>query len=384
MPRDDSVIWSETELDELRRDFGDLYEGRTCLVTGADGFMGSHLTDALVQLGADVIAFVRATSSGALNNIGHLRPLLKRVVFADLTDKTSIDYLIRDLSGSADKPYVFHLGAQAHVGESWHRPYETVIANTIGTLNLLQSIVDHRLDVEKFDTAGTSEEYGNVREAVAHHHDYDELGGLILHERSPLNPKSIYATSKVAADFLTMNYHDAYGIPALVTRMFNNYGPRQNPRYVTGTIITQALEREQVELGQLEPLRDFCFCTDGVRGHLTVTAHGVPGDVYVYGQGENISMDDWTKLILRVGEEAGYWPAGREVVSTPARFRPGASEVMALRVGYDKLHEETGWKPRVSWEEGVRRTIAWYAANRERWVGRVDWLTGNTAGSTRA
>jgi dTDP-glucose 4,6-dehydratase len=384
MPRDDSVIWSETELDELRRDFADLYEGRTCLVTGADGFMGSHLTDALVQLGADVIAFVRATSSGALNNIGHLRPALKRVVFADLTDKTSIDYLIRDLSGSADKPYVFHLGAQAHVGESWHRPYETVIANTIGTLNLLQSIVDHRLEVEKFDTAGTSEEYGNVREAVAHHHDYDELGGLILHERSPLNPKSIYATSKVAADFLTMNYHDAYGIPALVTRMFNNYGPRQNPRYVTGTIITQALEREQVELGQLEPLRDFCFCTDGVRGHLTVTAHGVPGDVYVYGQGENISMDDWTKLILRVGEEAGYWPAGREVVSTPARFRPGASEVMALRVGYDKLHEETGWKPRVSWEEGVRRTIAWYAANRERWVGRVDWLTGNTAGSTRA
>src|SRR6478672_10425195 len=103
MPRDDTAIWSDTELDELRRDFADLYEGRTCLVTGADGFMGSHLTDALVQLGADVIAFVRATSSGALNNIGHLRPALKRVVFADLTDKTSIDYLIRDLSGSADK-----------------------------------------------------------------------------------------------------------------------------------------------------------------------------------------------------------------------------------------------------------------------------------------
>jgi dTDP-glucose 4,6-dehydratase len=384
MPRDDSVIWSESELDELRRDFADVYEGRTCLVTGADGFMGSHLTDALVHLGAEVIAFVRATSSGALNNIGHLRPALKRVVFADLMDKTSIDYLIRDLTHGADKPYIFHLGAQAHVGESWHRPYETVIANTLGTLNLLQSIVDHGLEVEKFDTAGTSEEYGNVREAVAHHHDYDELGGLILHERSPLNPKSIYATSKVAADFLTMNYHDAYGVPAIVTRMFNNYGPRQNPRYVTGTIITQALERQQVELGQLEPLRDFCFCTDGVRGHLTVTAHGVPGDVYVYGQGENISMDEWAKLILRVGEEAGYWPAGREVVSTPARFRPGASEVMALRVGYDKLHQETGWQPRVSWEDGVRRTIAWYAANRERWVGRVDWLTGNTAGSTRA
>ena len=190
----------------------------------------------------------------------------------------------------SDKPYVFHLGAQAHVGESWHRPYETVMANTIGTLNLLQSIVDWGLELEKFDTAGTSEEYGNVNESVAHHHDFDDAGSLILHERSPINPKSIYATAKVAADFLTMNYHDAFGVPGVVTRMFNNYGPRQNPRYVTGTIITQALTRPQVELGALDPLRDFCFCTDGVRGHLTVAAHGIAGDVYVYGQGENISM----------------------------------------------------------------------------------------------
>jgi dTDP-glucose 4,6-dehydratase len=375
MPRDDSVIWSESELDELRRDLGDVYEGRTCLVTGADGFMGSHLTDALVELGAEVIAFVRATSSGALNNIGHLRPQLSRVVFADLTDKTSIDYLMRDLKKAPDKPYVFHLAAQAHVGESWHRPYETVIANTIGTLNLLQSVIDYDVELEKFDTAGTSEEYGNVRESVAHQHDFDQLGSLILHERSPINPKSIYATSKVAADFLTMNYHDAYGVPGIVTRMFNNYGPRQNPRYVTGTIITQALERETIELGQLEPMRDFCFCTDGVRGHLTVAAHGIPGDVYVYGQGENISMGDWVQLILRIGEEEGYWPAGRQVVSTAERYRPGASEVMALRVGFEKLREETGWEPKLSWEEGIRRTIAWYAAHRARWIGRVDWQT---------
>ena len=379
MPGDDTTTWSQAELDALRTEFADAYRGRTCLVTGADGFMGSHLTEALVAVGANVVAFVRATSSGALNNIGHLRRDVT-VVFADLTDKTSVDYLLRDhLLTAPDRPFVFHLGAQAHVGESWHRPYETVMANTLGTLNLLQSIVDHDLELEKFDTAGTSEEYGNVREAVAHQHDFDELGGLILHERSPINPKSIYATSKVAADFLTMNYHDAYGVPGVVTRMFNNYGPRQNPRYVTGTIITQALTRPEVELGALEPLRDFCFTTDGVRGHLTVAAKGIPGDVYVYGQGENISMRDWSAKILEIGSANGFWGDDRHVVTNDQRLRPGATDVMALRVGYEKLNSETGWAPKVSWNEGILRTIRWYAENRERWLGRVDWLAPDRA-----
>ena len=370
--------WTEQDLAALRSEVGDAFAGRTCLITGADGFMGSHLTEALVELGANVIAFVRATSSGALNNIGDLQQRL-RVVFADLTDKTSIDYLMRDLAKAKDRPYLFHLGAQAHVGESWHRPYETVMANTIGTLNLLQSVVDNGVELEKFDTAGTSEEYGNVRDSVSHHHDFDELGGLILHERSPINPKSIYATAKVAADFLTMNYHDAYGIPGVVTRMFNNYGPRQNPRYVTGTIITQALSRPEIELGALDPLRDFCFCTDGVRGHLMVAAHGVPGDVYVYGQGENISMRDWVDLIVRVGHEHGYWGTDRHVVADETRLRPGTTDVMALRVGYEKLKRETGWEPKISWDEGVLRTIRWYAEQRHRWIGRVDWQTRERA-----
>ncbi|HSK15293.1 MAG TPA: GDP-mannose 4,6-dehydratase [Gaiellaceae bacterium] len=364
----------------FRDEFGSAFEGRTVLVTGADGFMGSHVTEALVELGADVLAFVRATSSGALHNIAHLKPRV-RLHWGELTDRHSVDRVVRTLAAAPDRPYVFHLAAQAHVGESWHRPYETVMANTVGTLNLLQSIVDWGVELEKLNTAGTSEEYGNVREAVAHHHDYDRDGSLILHERSPLNPKSVYATAKVAADFLTMNYHDAYGVPGVVTRMFNNYGPRQNPRYLTGTVITQALERDRVELGNLDPMRDFCYCADGVRGHLAVTLKGVPGDVYCYGQGRNISVRDWAGLTLAVGEREGYWPA-RELVSVQERFRPGASDVMALRVGYEKLHRETGWKPLLSWEEGLSRTIAWYAENRERWLGRVDWgLSGATVES---
>jgi dTDP-glucose 4,6-dehydratase len=368
----------ESHPTSLRDEIGAAFDGRTVLVTGADGFMGSHLLEALVELGADAHAFVRATSSGALNNISHLRGHLT-IHWGDLTDRHSVDRVIRSLREASGRPFVFHLAAQAHVGESWHRPYETVMANTVGTLNLLQSVVDHDLELEKFNTAGTSEEYGNVRHGVRDHHRFDEDGGLVLHERSPLNPQSIYATAKVAADFLTMNYHDAYGVPGVVTRMFNNYGPRQNPRYLTGTVVTQALSRDVVELGNLKPMRDFCYCSDGVRGHLLVALHGTPGDVYCYGQGENISVAAWAALILRIGEAEGFWPP-RELRSVPHRYRPGSSDVLALRVGYEKLERETGWRPLVTWEEGIRRTIRWYAENRARWIGRVDWQSATVAG----
>jgi len=355
---------------ELDTSLDGLVRGTTCFVTGADGFMGSHLTEALVGSGADVHAFVRATSSGALHNIDHLRDQLT-VHWGDLTDPVSMRTALAELRGT--KPVIFHLGAQAHVGESWQRPYETATVNFMGTLNLLQSVVDLGLDIRVLDTAGTSEEYGNVPEAIKEMYRFDEHGRPVFHEWAPLNPKSIYATSKVGADFLTLNYFDAYGIPTVVTRMFNNYGPRQNPRYVTGTIITQALEREEIVLGQLDTMRDFCFCEDGVRGHLTVALRGRPGEVYCYGQGENIRIDDWAELILRIGEELGFWE-GRRVVSVPGRFRPGTSDVVALRVGYEKLHQETGWKPSCTWQEGLARTIEWYAANRDRWITRVDWL----------
>jgi dTDP-glucose 4,6-dehydratase len=204
-------------------------------------------------------------------------------------------------------------------------------------------------------------------------YDFDENGDLILHERSPINPKSIYATSKLASDFLTMNYYDAYGLPGVTTRMFNNYGPRQNPRYITGTIVTQAFSREVVMLGNLTTKRDFCYVGDGVYGHMHIALWGNPGEVYTYGYGKNISIGDWSSLIIKIGEKEGFWNRGVEIKSIPERRRPGNSDVEELRVGYSKLHKLTGWAPQIDWEEGIKKTIRWYGENRDKWVGRIDW-----------
>ena len=346
------------------------FEDRPVFITGADGFIGSHLTERLVEFGADVHVFVRATSSGELRNIRHLRDDIT-VHRGDLRDKHSVERAMQHLSEYSGT-VVFHLAAQAHVGESWERPYETVDTNVVGTLNLLQTVIDLDLDISAFDTAGTSEEYGNIDRQMAEKHEYDDDGHVLLSERSPVNPTSIYATSKLAADFLTMNYHDAYGLPGVTTRMFNNYGPRQNPRYITGTIITQALERDIVELGNLTPKRYMCFVEDGIRGHMHVALKGNSGEEYVYGYGENISMRDWATLLLEVGSEEGYWNDPK-IVQRDDRYRPGDSDVEELLVGYEKLHNKTGWEPEVSWQEGARRTIQWYANNKSNWAGRVDW-----------
>jgi dTDP-glucose 4,6-dehydratase len=155
--------------------------------------------------------------------------------------------------------------------------------------------------------------------------------------------------------------------------MFNNYGPRQNPRFITGTIITQALARDVITLGYLLSKRDFCFVEDGVMGHINVALFGEPGDVYVYGYGETISMLDWYKLIIRIGQEGGHWGPKELKADTKSRGRLGASEVEELRVDFSKLNRLTGWTPKYGWEEGIRKTIEWFAGNRNRWISRVDW-----------
>ncbi len=352
---------------KTKNDIEKMLKGRTVLITGADGFVGSHLTEKLVEFGADVHILIRPTSSGMLHNIGHIQ---KKITIhkADITDKQAVRQSLLELKkDGSSRPIIFHLAAQAHVGESWRRAYETFTTNAVGTLNLLQTIVDVKLNPYKVSFAGSSEEYGNVNPEFKRHYRFDKSGGLILDEKSPLNPQSIYATSKVAADFLFKNYLRAYGLPGVVARKFNNYGPRQNPRYVTATIITQSLERKVIKLGYLGAKRDFTFVKDGALGHIHVALFGNPGEVYCFGFGKTIRIKDWLDLILSIGKK-------KKVVYEKERGRLGKSEVEELRVDYSKLYSLTGWKPTYTWESGLRGTIKWYAENREKWMGRVDWL----------
>ena len=340
------------------------------LVTGAAGFIGSHLTDALVDSGAVVSVLVRPRSMRSLGHSGHQTDHID-VYYADLQDHHAVVGVLENF-GTQEPVTIFHLAAQAHVGESWDRPYQTIADNVLGTLNLLQACVDARLNVEKLVSAGTSEEYGNIDPERIDQYEFRD-GALILNEKSPLNPTSVYGVSKVASDFLTKSYQAAYELNGVSVRSFNNYGPRQNPRYITGTVITQALARPTIELGYLLAKRDMCFCKDGVSGYLSVGERGVPGETYVFGHGENISMAGWADLIIKIGSEMGVWPDDRRVISGEGRGRLGTSEVNELLVDASKLRALAGFKPSYSWEQGLEETISWYAQNRDLWHDNIDW-----------
>lgn len=340
-------------------DYSQNLRDRKVLVTGADGFVGSHLVDELLDKNSEVLAMVEASTGRDLNNLERDREGLE-IFRGDLQDNKSVNDYVRKANNES-QVLVFHLGAQSHVGESWNRPHETFRTNTIGTLNLLESIRSQDIDISKFNTAGTSEEYGDFIQKRSDSYKRDS-GDIVLDEKAPVNPKSIYGTSKVAADFLTKNYSEAYGIPTITTRMFNNYGPRQSTDFITGTVIVQALRNKTINLGNLKPKRDMCYIKDGVRGHIHATLEGKTGEVYNFGYGENISMRSWVEKIIETGKEQGYWNE-KTISQDSEKFRPGDSEVKDLKADYGKLNDLTGWKPETDWDEGIRRTIKWYAEN---------------------
>lgn len=344
------------------------FEDRTVFLTGAGGFVGSHIADQLVEMGADLHVCVHP-----VNGLGKIRHLDRKVTIhrVDLGDRASVARAIETFTDDEDV-IVIHMAAQAHVGESWERPEETIRSNVAGTLNLLEELHRQDIDLFRFSYAGTSEEYGNPRKDMREYYSYSDGGHVILDEQSPLNPESVYASSKVAGEHLALNYYDGYGLPVVILRMFNNFGPRQNPRYITGTVITQALEKNVVNLGNLKPKRDFTYVKDGARSHLNAALYGDAGERYVSGFGENITIRNWVNLILEIGKKEGYW--GHVTIEQEEdRFRPGDSELQELLVDNSKLREETGWEPKTMWDDGIRRTIEWYTENKREWEGHTDW-----------
>lgn len=312
------------------------WSGRPVLVTGAGGFIGSHVVEQLVGLGAVVRAFVRYNSR---NDCGRLADLPAAVldeveVFAgDLANPEAV------AGATTGVDTVLHLGALIPIPYSYRHPREFVTANVEGTLNVLEAA--RRLGVRRVVHTSTSEVYGTAQQVP-------------IPETHPLHPQSPYAATKVAADQLALSYCRSFSLPVVVVRPFNTFGPRQSARAVIPTIIAQALARDHVELGALDTTRDFLFVGDTARGILrSAEVEGVEGEEINLGTGEERSIAD---VVAEVGAVLGRELA---VVTVEERLRPPDSEVERLVADVARARTRLGWSPETSFPDGLRRTIAW-------------------------
>ena len=312
------------------------WKGKKILVTGAGGFIGSHLTERLVELGAQVRAFVRYNSRndwGLIENLPvHIRNELE-VVAGDLKDSGAVRNAVKDTE------IVFHLGALIAIPYSYINPGDVVQTNVIGSLNILNASKEH--GVEKVIHTSTSEVYGTALYVP-------------IDEKHPLQAQSPYAASKIGADKLAESFHLTYNLPVAIIRPFNTYGPRQSARAVIPTIITQALSKDKVRLGATHPIRDFNYMEDTVEGFIKVAESPKSvGEVINIGSGQEISIGDLAdKIVSLIDRDV-------EIVSDTARFRPEKSEVNRLLADNSKAKELLQWEPKISMDEGLKRTIAW-------------------------
>jgi NAD dependent epimerase/dehydratase len=318
----------------------DFWNGRRVLVTGAGGFIGSHLVQALLTQGASVRAFVRYTSRkdpGSLRQLSTEDFAKLEIVAGDLRDEHAVRHAVRGC------PIVFHLGALISIPYSYLHPVEVASTNFMGTLNILTACKDE--GIERLVHTSTSEVYGTARQVP-------------IDEGHPLQGQSPYSASKIGADKLAESFFCAYNLPAVTVRPFNTYGPRQSARAVIPTIITQALVKDTVQLGNLATTRDFTYVSDTVRGFLLAgEARDVEGQVFNLGTGLEISIGELAQKIIRMVDRRV------EAVVNSERLRPGASEVLQLLSNNSLAAERLEWKPEVTLDEGLEKTIAWIRAH---------------------
>ena len=319
------------------------WQGRKVLVTGADGFIGSHLVERLVREGADVRAFVFYNSFNSWGWLDRCDDDVRdkfEIFQGDIRDPNGVRTAMRDCDT------VFHLAALIAIPFSYHSPDAYVDTNIKGTLNVVQAARD--LEVRRVLQTSTSEVYGTARYVP-------------IDEEHPLHGQSPYSASKIGADQIAISFHRSFELPLVVVRPFNTYGPRQSARAVIPTIITQILAGDdRVKLGALTPTRDFSYVADTVSGFLTLAdCEAALGEVVNLGSGFEISIGDTAELIAET--------LGRkiEIVADNQRLRPSASEVERLFSATDKVQALTQWQPEFDGLDGFKRglseTAEWFS-----------------------
>jgi dTDP-glucose 4,6-dehydratase len=324
---------------------------RTVLVTGAGGFIGSHLVERLVREGHRVRAFVRYNghdTHGHLDRLGRDVRTEIEVARGDLKDAEAVRAAV------AGREWVFHLGASIAIPYSYQNPHDVVQTNVMGTAHVLDAARASD-SLERLVLTSTSEVYGTAR-------------FVPIDESHPLQAQSPYSASKIGADALGISYHRAFGLPVAILRPFNTFGPRQSARAIIPTIISQALRRPVIRLGSLEPRRDLTCVHDTVSGFVAIAGCDMAvGRVVNIGRGEDLTIGE---LVERIAGRLGH-PIRVETDSQ--RLRPVASEVDRLVAGTALARELWGWEPRYSLDRGLDETIAWVRENPDHF--RADCYT---------
>jgi len=311
------------------------------LVTGAGGFIGSHLTEYLVEQGYKVRAFVRYNSRnfwGWLEKSKYIDNI--EIYSGDIRDYDSVYESMKGID------YVFHLAALIGIPYSYHSPLAYIKTNIEGTYNILQAA--RELKIKRVVHISTSEVYGTAQYVP-------------IDEKHLINPQSPYAASKASADYLAKSFYLSFDLPVTIVRPFNTFGPRQSARAVIPTIISQALSgKKEIELGNLNSSRDFSYVLDTVEGIYKIGLHSdTLGEVVNIGTGKDISVSDLVTLISKLTK------VDLKVRVDSKRIRPEKSEVQRLICDYSKARNLTRWKPCYTLEEGLEKTIAWFKENLE-------------------
>jgi NAD dependent epimerase/dehydratase len=312
------------------------YQNKSVLVTGAGGFISSHLVEALAGLGARVRAFVRYNSRGDPGLLAQLPTQVRdglEIVAGDLRDPQAVASAVEGVD------LIFHLGALIAIPYSYLHPYEVVETNVMGTLNVLMAA--RAAAVGRVVHTSTSEVYGTAL-------------SVPISEAHPLQGQSPYSASKIGADKLAESFYCAYSLPVVTIRPFNTYGPRQSARAVIPTIISQTIAGGKLRLGNLNSLRDFTYVSDTVAGFLKGgEMPGVEGQTFNLGTGVEVSVGE---LVDEVAAIAGKKV---EVVVETERLRPDKSEVMRLLSDNSRARRILGWEPSVTLAEGLAMTYRW-------------------------